>query len=185
MFDYSSFINGDTNKIFINLFISYFLVSILFTRLVIKPFFIKKILPNENISQLLKTYYFRNFTESYIIEFTFVIFYIMNTYNIYFYLNKLFNIKFELLILLFINCIMIYITNSLFNLFLSNYNGKSEIILHFKNIKDQAKNFFLYMNLIYINLILLTLIILVSKNNKLNSLIVIIISIILQIKFLR
>ena len=175
MLTYKSFINGDINDIFTNLFISYFIISILFSRLVIKPFFIKKILPNESVSQLLKTFYFRNFIESFFIEFIFVIFYILNTSNIYFYINKYFNIKFELLFLLVINSLIILISTYLFNFFISKYKGKSEIFTFFKKIKDQSKNFFLFMNLIYINLILLLLIFLNSSNSSLPILLICII----------
>ena len=175
MLKYKSFVNGNINDIFASLFISYFLASILFTRLIIKPFFIKKILPNESVSQLLKTFYFRNYIESFFIEFIFVIFYIINTSNIYFYLNKYFNIKFELLFLLLINSLVIIICTNLLNLFISEYKSKSEIFIFFKKIKDQSKNFFLFMNLIYINLILLLLIFFNSNNSSLPILLICII----------
>ena len=172
MLKYKSFVNGNVNDIFTSLFISYFLASILFTRLIIKPFFIKKILPNESVSQLLKTFYFRNYIESFFIEFIFVIFYILNTSNIYFYLNKYFNIKFELLFLLAINSIVIIASSYLLNFFLLKYEGKSEIFIFFKKVKEQAKNFFLFMNLIYINLILLFLIFLNSNNSSIPILLI-------------
>ena len=61
MFKYNDI--KDTNVIFTNLFISYVIITTLLNNFVIKPFFIDKIQPSEDVSQLLKTYFFNNYNE--------------------------------------------------------------------------------------------------------------------------
>ena len=150
MFKYNDI--KDTNVIFTNLFISYVIITTLLNNFVIKPFFIDKIQPNEDVSQLLKTYFFNNYNESFIIELFFTVIKIFTTIKIFNLLNI--QPKYCLFAIIGINMISTLFYDFLLKNIILTGNNDKEIILFFKKYLSFTKFVFLW-NQINSNFIML------------------------------
>ena len=149
MFKYDDIVNQNTNKIFTYLTISYILINTFLIDFLIKPFYIKLVIPNEDISQHLKTYYLRNYTQSLIIDYILVIFYLLASLFAFRMFNKLFNFKFELLALLIISSMVITMLNLILYIIFNKINSKKEEFTFIKKWTQISGKHGLIWSLIY------------------------------------